>query len=317
VPQPSQIRQENRGETRQEEQEKALNTPKSDLGANRVLEALAAAQFALAKALPLDVMVTINFTAMGITEADGARTELHRFSKAMGAWLNSRRIPVVWIAAIERGPSGVLHAHIAVHVPGVTEQDNPMPDVPYRTQFRKWARETIARRIGKMVPRLVNVRCGLKQCEVAHWACVTYLLKGFDPKALLFPLLGPWHKEQISLADIMPFHYRSAGDIEGRRLFISGNLGPARRRIGMPVGSKRTLLDRGTRKNLESAPDGTCERLPSAFVSTFDRGQFDVREIYGKPFCHFVTGIDASKEKSNPKPITQEQIMKQLAGLGI
>lgn len=296
----------------------------SDLGVDRVLEALVAAQFAATIFLPLDVLVTINFTAMGVTRSDHARAELQRFLKTMAAWLNERRLPVVWIAAIECGTGGILHAHIAVHVPGVVKNGDRIDGIRYRTQFRKWAREAMARHVGQVIPRLVNIRCGLQQSEVAHWLCVTYLLKGFDRTAVLAPPNASGDREAVTLADIMPFPYRSAGDVDGRRLFISGNLGPARRKIGMPSGFEYMLPAKPDMLALEVIPGANIgvptrppSRVPSPFVAAVESGRFDVREIYGEAFVRFVTGTQPVRDGADRSVITLEQLIEHLDSLGI
>lgn len=158
-----------------------------------------------------------------------------------------------------------MHRHrivgrFAVHVPGVIKDGGQIIGPRHRTDFRKWARKTMARRMGKTVPRLVNVRCGLLQSVVAHWICVTYLLKGFDRSAVLVPRLGSGPSEEVLLADVLPFPYRSAGDVIGRRLFISGNLGPARRKIGMPAGFEFMLPMKPDISALEIVPE--ADSLP-------------------------------------------------------
>lgn len=296
----------------------------SELGVDRVLEALAAARFAAALFLPLDVLVTVNFSAMGVNDSGEARQELHRFVKAMGSWLNERGLPVVWIAVIERGVSGNLHAHIAVHVPGVAKEGGQIIGPRHRTDFRKWARRAMARRTGTKVPRLVNVRCGLVATEIAHWICVTYLLKGFDQTAVLSSARGCAQGERITLADILPFPYRSAGDVAGRRLFISGNLGPARRKIGMPAGFEYMLPMKPDLSALEIVPGANTGVprqpggwLPTPFVAAVEMGRFDVRDIYGDEFARFVTEAARRRDAADPMLISIDQLTEHIDDLGV
>jgi hypothetical protein len=301
-----------------------MSARSSDLGADRVLEALAAAQFAAAIFLPLDVLVTVNFSAMGVDDADEARRELQRFVKAMGAWLNERCLPVIWIATIERGAGGILHAHVAVHLPGVMKDGSLIIGPRHRTHFRNWARRTMARRTGAKIPRLINVRCGLVATEIAHWMCVTYLLKGFDKTAVLPCGHGSGHRVMVPLADIMPFPYRSAGDVAGRRLFISGNLGPARRKIGMPAGFEFMLPMKPDISVLEVMPGANAAVpkrsrgwIPRPFVAAVEDGRFDVRDIYGEKFAQFVTKAPSRGGTADPMVITIDQLMSHLDDLGI
>lgn len=181
----------------------------TDLSKDDVLKALAAAEFAAAFLLYLDVLVTLDFGGMGITAPKEAHSELKRFLKAMNSWLGERTLPVAWIACIERSTAGSLHAHIAVHVPGMRRADGKLHGVRYRTEFRRWARGAIARKIGATVPRLVNVRCSLLPSLIAHWISVTYLLKGYDRGAVLVGERNSWDGAELRLGDILPFPYRA------------------------------------------------------------------------------------------------------------
>jgi hypothetical protein len=299
-----------------------VTSQSSDLSVDRVVEALAAGAFSAAISLPLDTLVTLDLAAMGIQDADEARRELHRFIKVMASWLNERRLPVVWIASIERGKGVNLHAHIAVHVPGNIKRRGEIVGIRYRTQFRRWAREAMARRVGRAVPRLVNVRCGLVQSNIAHWICVTYLLKSFDKAGELSPPSRAGRR--VPLADIMPFPYRSAGDVPGRRLFISGNLGPARRKIGMPAGFEHMLPAKPNVLALEVVPRANAvvaERphswVAQPFVAAVEEGYFDVREIYGVEFAEFVTRTVRQAPEGDPAVLTVEQLLDHLERLGI
>jgi hypothetical protein len=289
----------------------------SDLSKEEVLRALASAQFAEALFLYLDVLVTIDLGAMGLAEPEDARGELQRFLKAMGSWLNERALPVVWIACIERAKAGNLHAHIAVHVPGMRREGDQLHGTRYRTLFRRWAREAVQRRVGKKVPGLVNVRCSLEPSLIAHWICVTYLLKGYDRAAILYDSAG--EGLPVFLGDILPFPYRHAGDVgHDRRLFISGNLGPARRQIGMPAGFEFMLPNAPDINGLQLVPgagDGVganTSRIwkPQPFRAAVEDGRFDVRQIYGVEFAAFVT-----REREIAPATTQGSPELAIAGL--
>src|SRR5690606_16501052 len=134
---------------------------------------LAAAEFAAAFALHLDVLVTLDFGLMGLGDPREVHAELQRFLKAANSWLGERKLPVAWIACIERAQAGNLHAHIAIHVPGIRRDGNDLRGPRYRTHFRRWAREAVARRTGEIIPKAVNVRCSLVPSVIAHWLSVT------------------------------------------------------------------------------------------------------------------------------------------------
>lgn len=270
----------------------------TDLSRAEVLKALAAGEFSAAFALYLDVLVTLDFARIGVRGPHEARDELQRFLKAASSWLSERRLPVVWIACIERGGNGGFHAHIAIHVPGMRRDGNELRGIRYRTHFRRWAREAVARRVGEVVPRAINVRCSLVPSIISHWISVTYLLKGFDRRAMLEPDDGP-DTQELFLGDILPFPYRDPGEIGlDRRLFVSGNLGPARRSFGAPPGGEFMLPRKPDVLSLRltsdcEAPQPQRTRAITArpFRAAVEEGVFDVRQIYGAEFAAFVTGI--------------------------
>jgi hypothetical protein len=248
---------------------------------------------------------------MGIAEPAEARDELQRFLKVANSWLGERQIPVAWLANIECDRNDGLHAHIALHVPGTREDGGKLHGARPRTHFRRWVREAAARRVGEVIPKAVNVRCSLKSSIISHWICVTYLLKGFDRSAVLMGARNRADGKDLRLGDILPFPYRSAGNVRlERRLWISGNLGPAKRRAGAPPGPKSQLLWRPDILSLDVSTavevDSTLEPFPTftrePFRSAIEDGVYDVRRIYGEEFTAFVTRLKPPSEPAGPIP---------------
>lgn len=272
----------------------------TDLSKDEVLKALAAAQFAAAFALPLDTMVTLDFGRMNIATPREARDELQRFIKNANAWLYDRRLPTASIAVVERSTAGNFHAHLALHVPGMRRDEGRLLGIRHRSHFRAWASEYSDRRLGEHVPRAVNVRGSLCPSILRHWISVSYLLKSYDREAVLVGARNRPDGESLWLSDILAFDYVSPGDVGAeRRLFISSNLGPARRAIGTPPAAE-FLLDRQPDLSKLAISLSDCrpawgwaavERRPRPFYATVDDGVFDVRKIYGKEFASFVTGL--------------------------
>jgi len=265
-----------------------------------VIKGLAAAEFAAAQPLYLDVLVTLDFGRMRIHDAQGAKFELQRFLKAADAWLRERNLPVLWLAAIERDRLGGFHAHIAIHIPPMLKTDGKLYGRRHRTHFRRWAREAVARRTGEYIPKAVNVRCTLTQSIVAHWVCVTYLLKGYDRSAVLAHARVAPSGVELTLGDILPFPYHPPGDVGlDKRLFVSGGLGPAQRAMGVPKCGIYQLERVPDIMSIDvsgvSAPpplDGwKVPRVPRPFRAWVEDGVFDVRLIYGAEFAAFVTGV--------------------------
>lgn len=271
----------------------------TDLSKDEVLKALAAAQFAAAFALPLDTMITLDFGRMNIDTPREARGELQRFIKNANAWLYDRRLPAASIGVVERSTSGNFHAHLAIHVPGMRRDAGRLVGIRHRSHFRAWAGEYTDRRLGEHVPRAVNVRGSLCPSILRHWISVSYLLKSHDRTAVLVGAQNRSDGETLWLSDILAFDYVSPGDVgSGRRLFISSNLGPARRAIGTPPVAEFLLDPEPDLSNLaisladlRPVPDlAPVARRPRPFSAAVDDGVFDVRKIYGNEFASFVTG---------------------------
>jgi hypothetical protein len=147
------------------------------------------------------------------------------------------------------------------------------------------------------MPKTVNVRCSLVPSIIAHWISVTYLLKGYDRGAVLVGAKNSPDGEELRLGDILPFEYRDSGTVGlDRRLFVSGNLGPARRALGAPPAAEFMLPTKPDLLALNLIPSGAEMPVPQALVprpyrATVEDGIFDVRRIYGRKVAAFVTGI--------------------------
>lgn len=299
-----------------------------DLSKDEVLKVLAAAEFSAAFSMYLDVLVTLDFGRMGIADPEKARMELQRFLKAANSWLGERGLPVAWVANIERDSKDGLHAHIALHVPGLRVEEHELIGVRHRTHFRSWARDAVRRRVGRRIPRAVNVRCSLKSSIISHWICVTYLLKGFDRNVVLMAARNRQDGEDLRLADILPFPYRSAGDVGlERRIMVSGNLGAGRRAVGIPPGAAPQLPSQPDILSLQVATEGApipTRRARSSpphgpFRSSVEDGVFDVRRVYGADFAAFVSRLKPRPAPAGPIPsdIYAPDLLTFLNDLGI
>lgn len=299
----------------------------TDLSKAEVLKALSAAQFAADFALPLDTMVTLDFKRMNIDGPHESRAELHRFIRNANAWLYERELPTASIAVVERSPNGVFHGHIAMHVPGMRREDGKLIGNRYRSDFRAWGRRYTDRRLGVHVPRAVNVRTSLCPSMLRHWISVSYLLKSFDRGAVLVSGRNRPDGEALWLSDILAFDYISAGAVgSGRRLFISSNLGPARRLIGTPPTWEFMLdLQPDLANFTVTIADPPPASVPAQAVrrsrpyrASVEDGVFDVRRIYGAEFASFVTGVGAEIEALSVRGTYPElSLFAQLQLLGV
>jgi len=241
-----------------------------DLTKAEVLQALAAAEFAAAFLLFLDMMITLDFGRMGIATYQAARDELQRFTKTANAWLYGRGLPTASIAVIERSRTGNFHGHIAMHVPGTLRgEDGKIEGIPYRSQFKAWAREYTDRRFGEHVPRAVNTRGSLGPSMLRHWIAVHYLLKSYDRDAVLVGARNRADHVPLRLGDILAFDYVDPGDVgTEKRLFVSSNLGSGRRLIGVPPSCEHLL---------PPIPDITQLTVDHASPSSPDRKRSQVK----------------------------------------
>lgn len=270
-----------------------------------------AADFALASGLPLDMHVTIHFGLMGFHDPVDVQFQLDRFIKCYGAYARGK-FPAAWIYSIEMGQrDGVLnyHAHVALHVPGKTSDDDPDPP---RRAFRRWATGYTARQMGRHVPRAIVAKGGLAASPRAHWLVVTYLLKGCDQFALMQSRRSSPDGLDLLLRDLMPWPYGDPGPVATmRRVRASHSLGPQRRLFGAPNGLEHILPQRfnallidvdGTRPAVtdeELAANGTVP-VPTPFRSKFEDGVRDVRELYSHDFYEFMTRREPYPQQPAP-----------------
>ena len=92
---------------------------KAYLPLRQVLEALAGGGFSLAHHLPLDTMVTLDLGRLGVLNEADAPITLRAFVRRAKAWSYDRGLPTASISVIEKDRRGGLHAHIALHIPGL------------------------------------------------------------------------------------------------------------------------------------------------------------------------------------------------------
>lgn len=278
-----------------------VTQPSRDLTFQEVTSAHTAFEFAAAFDVLLDVHVTLDFGRLGKHEPDEVQAALSQFTRCYSAWCNERLITPSWVASVEMGSDQSFHAHIALHVPGDL---GPLP-MPFRTDFRKWAKGYTERR-GGWVPRAIKVRCGRKESLLTHWIVFSYLVKGYERTAVLRSARNCSDRHPIMLGDIIARHYRDPGPVAlNRRLSISNSLGPKRREFGVPTGRDFMLphgpnwaafnIDRHQPLTLhEELTTRWQVPIPTPFRSTLEDGVFDVRRLYPPCFYEMVTKLPAT-----------------------
>lgn len=257
-----------------------------------------AAEFAWYFGMSLDWLVTIDFARLGIDDPGLIRRELNRFLKGYCDWAAERGFPSGWIYAIEMAPDGSgCHAHIAVFVPGADEVD---PGGEVRKSFRNWVSGYTGRNFGRHVPRAVLARGGLKIAAHRHWRVVTYLVKGYDPAAVVQSERDSLDQTPVYLGDLIPWPYSNPGPVPlANRVRVSHSLGPKRRELGVPTGLDHLLPHRPDWSTFrvdgryDLAPGGKYSpawfTMPKPFRSRYEDGHRDVRSLYPAEFYEMVT----------------------------
>ena len=166
-----------------------------------------------------------------------------------------------------------------------------------RSEFRKWAAGYSTRHLGRHVPGAVHVKAGSRSSPIAHWQTVSYLLKTYDPRAELVGARNTADGMPLRLSDIMSHAAEDPGEFAlRRRLFVSNNLGRARRRIGFPPFMRGNFRRQPSPLAMSvSAPSvtptddvPTLPVLPGTYRAAVDDGVYDVRLIYGEEYAKFM-----------------------------
>lgn len=285
--------------------------PSRFIGVDDYASALAASQFAFHFGLTQDLHVTIDFGRMGRHEPAEVQGELSGWTKCLGEWCREHGIPCAWIYSIEMSSKLEYHAHVAVHVPG----DSRCEGRHLRRKFRAWVKGYTGRR-GKHVPRAIKVRGGREESELGHWIVFQYLVKGYDPNALVCSPRNSPDGLAVRLGDLIAKYHRDPGPVElTRRIGVSNSLGPARRAMGAPTGLDDRLpqepdwsgfeIDRITPlTRAERVAPSPTKPVQTPFRSTFEDGIYDVRRLYSARFYEHVTRLSA---ESAPNVVSVEQ----------
>jgi len=204
-----------------------------------------AAEFAETFALYFDTTVTISWRLMGPEVERDVPAYFVAFTKCLRDWLEQRCLPVAWIYAHECGATVDSHTHLCVFVPGVPADSRPdlqklyRPDTApdYRGEFRAWARGWPERQVGRRTPNAIRVRGPKKETPWLHWLTTSYLLKGYDCRALVQSARNSPDGRPIYLGDLIAWPWRDPGPVSlKQRVGVSRSLGPDRRALGVPGG---------------------------------------------------------------------------------
>jgi len=259
-----------------------------------------AAEFAAAFELWFDTTITLSWRLMGPEVEGDVPTFFAAFTKCLSDWLRQRTLPAAWIYAHESGPKVGLHTHLNLYVPGAPPDDRPdlqklyRPDTApdYRGEFRAWARAWPERQVGRRAPRAIRVRGPKKEAPSLHWLTTSYLLKGYDPYAIVQSARNAPDGRAVFLADLIAWPWRDGGAVPLKhRVGVSRSLGPERRALGVPGGFDYLLEEPTFQLTANSVPMRLVRPPRPAFRSTYEDGIRDVRRLYPKDFYERVTRL--------------------------
>jgi hypothetical protein len=256
-----------------------------------------AAEFAEVFELWLDTTVTLSWRLMGVEE--DVPTFLAAFTKCLRDWLEQRHLPVAWIYAHESGPKVGLHTHLNLFVPGMgpiagfENLYNPDTVPDYRGDFRAWARGWPERQVGRRTPNAIRVRGPRKETPWLHWLTTSYLLKGYDPYAIVQSARNSPDGRAVLLGDLIAWPWRDGGSVPLKhRVGVSRSLGPERRALGVPGGFDYLLEEPTFQLTADSVPMRLVRWPPRpAFRSTYEDGTRDVRRLYPAAFYDLITRL--------------------------
>lgn len=243
-----------------------------------------AAEFSLLNGYPLASHVIINWNALGADADDKAADGFLGFTKCIRDFLKRRLVPPLWIYVHERSPKTGLHTHIAIFLP---------VDAPeLRTECMEWLRYWPIRQLGRRVPHGIRMRVPQAHEIRLHWLIFNYLVKGYDPLAVVQSAQRAPGGTPIMLGDLIAFPRRDPGAVTLRkRIGFSRALGPGEQAGGLPASWSAWMRPAAKfRLTAKSQPVQLPTRLAPTFRSTFDDACYDVRQLYGAEFHEWVAG---------------------------
>lgn len=129
------------------------------LGETEFASIYAAADFAAEFQMPMDTLVTISWSLLGVTSDSAVQAAFTSFTKCLRDRLTNRVSPIAYIYAHEVGAVVGLHSHLAVFVAGERN----------RLEFRHWVRGWADRFAGRYIPRAVRVTGPRIDTPWLHW----------------------------------------------------------------------------------------------------------------------------------------------------
>jgi len=230
-----------------------------------------ACEYALLNGYPLSSHVTMNWSAMGITDEASVLDCMSAFTACLRDYLARRCVPPLWVYSHEFGQKYGWHTHFALFL--------PVDVAEARIEVMAWLRNWPVRQFGRRMPKAVRQRVPHQHSAQLHWLLFSYLMKGCDRTTIVQSARNSPDGQPIRLPDLIAHQWRDPGTMNFRK------------RVGCSQ-----ALDRGQQAHGVPARWCACVpkpvSIPGPFRSTFDDGVFDVRRLYGKAFCDWIKGAE-------------------------
>ncbi|MCJ2113445.1 hypothetical protein MKK64_19930 [Methylobacterium sp. E-025] len=266
-----------------------------------------AAAFAAHHGLTCETAITLWWGALGVPNAVSAQDTFSRFLKDLNAWLHERHLPTVYFFSHESSARIGVHTHLAVYLCLSTYSRSKARD-----EFRRWAMGWPERNGYGSCPRAIRVTGPARKTPWLHWHRFHYQVKGYDPQGVVRQAYNSQSATDVMLGDLIACPWQDPGVVTMvPRLGHALNLGPARRRIGIPDGCdevrnsprpKKLSVQRAMslEEQLGSLRTPTVPRPP--FTSRYEDGWRDVRWLYPLEFNTRVTKLSYEPEPSRRPP---------------
>lgn len=225
---------------------KAWSEDFDPLGERDVAAALSAAEFARDCGWLMDTSLTLS---VGMIADDGSQEFIvRRLLKCLADVCRQLALPRAYLAVVENAPSVGLHLHAAIHIP-LNHRDR------VRDWFEKFVRDECRRRGVAYQPNMWAMSRHRQIRPVLHDVLTHYLLKGYDPQAVVQSAAQSPDGLPVMLGDLLAFNFADPGVIPFARLYVGSSINA---------------------------------RARGAWASSWEQGERDVNELYSRDFVEYV-----------------------------
>ena len=273
-------------------------------------ELYSAVEFAVEFGLPPSGHVILHWGLLGSCSPNEVQDAFTAFRKCVRDWLHRRGIPVIYYYSHENSERAGLHTHFAVHIP-----------LDLRREFRRYVRDWATRNYERPPGRGVRTR-GMGGDPITVWRVFSYLVKGYDPSAVLVSARNHPSGRALRLGDMIANVWQDPGAVGlSQRVGVSSAISRTQRALGYPAGAEANVClpivppsaadlfattEKGSagRRHTWTKDQGSIAAPPARvlprvwpFRSRFEDGCCDVRKLYPQEFYRWVTQLDPDEHR--------------------